>query len=85
MELQFFVPKIVIWLDPIQRIQVTKHRIIDSSDSLSDLCYLRLSNRTSNCSEKCMRNTNEMLESLEIPRLKFDRYAVGSEAGAYML
>ena len=32
-----------------------------------------------------MKNTSGMLELIEIQLLEFDRYAVGSEAGVYML
>ena len=58
--------KIAIWQDLIQRIRVTKLRILDSSDSHSAPCYQRPLNRTSNCFEKCMKNTSEILESSEI-------------------
>ena len=62
MELLFSVLRIAIWQDLIQRTQVTKHRILDSSDSHSALYCQRPLNRTSNCSEKCMKNTSEKLE-----------------------
>ena len=65
-ERQFSVLRIAIWQDLIQRTQVTKHRITDSSDSHSALCFQSPLNRISNCSEKCMKNTSETLESSRI-------------------